>query len=68
MASPGNQHCANCIGTLLFPVQTDGGSRGCGGRGHNSAESKQQRAVSGAAAAAGSDGDATVVSGVTVYD
>ena len=20
MASPGNQHCANCIGTLSFPV------------------------------------------------
>jgi len=20
MASPGNQHCANCIGTLLFPI------------------------------------------------
>ena len=20
MASPGNRHCANCIGTLLFPV------------------------------------------------
>ena len=20
MASTGNQHCANCIGTLLFPV------------------------------------------------
>jgi len=21
MASPGNQHCANCIGTLQFPIQ-----------------------------------------------
>ena len=21
MASPGNQHCANCIGTLLFPIE-----------------------------------------------
>jgi len=20
MASPGNQHCANCIGTLAFPI------------------------------------------------
>ena len=20
MASPGNQHCANCIGTLSFPI------------------------------------------------
>jgi len=20
MASPGNQHCTNCIGTLLFPI------------------------------------------------
>ena len=20
MTSPGNEHCANCIGTLLFPV------------------------------------------------
>ena len=20
MAGPGNQHCANCIGTLLFPI------------------------------------------------
>ena len=23
MASPGNQHCANCIGTLSFPMQLD---------------------------------------------
>ena len=23
MASPGNQHCANCIGTLSFPVTGD---------------------------------------------
>ena len=22
MASPGNQHCASCIGTLLFPIET----------------------------------------------
>ena len=22
MASPGNRHCANCIGTLSFPVKT----------------------------------------------
>ena len=22
MASPGNQHCANCIGTLSFPIAT----------------------------------------------
>jgi len=21
MASPGNQHCANCIGTLSFPIR-----------------------------------------------
>jgi len=21
MASPGNQHCANCIGTLSFPIK-----------------------------------------------
>jgi len=21
MASPGNQHCANCIGTLSFPIE-----------------------------------------------
>jgi len=20
MASPGNQHCANCVGTLSFPI------------------------------------------------
>ena len=24
MASPGNQHCANCIGTLSFPVRRRG--------------------------------------------
>ena len=23
MASPGNQHCANCVGTLSFPVECD---------------------------------------------
>jgi len=23
MASPGNQHCANCIGTLSFPLNRD---------------------------------------------
>jgi len=23
MASPGNQHCASCIGTLSFPVGMD---------------------------------------------
>jgi len=23
MASPGNQHCVNCIGTLLFPISTN---------------------------------------------
>jgi len=22
MASPGNQHCANCVGTLSFPILT----------------------------------------------
>jgi len=22
MASPGNHHCANCIGTLSFPIGT----------------------------------------------
>ena len=22
MASPGNQHCASCIGTLSFPIQS----------------------------------------------
>ena len=25
MASPGNQHCANCIGTLSFPIHTADG-------------------------------------------
>ena len=24
IASPGNQHCANCIGTLSFPMETGG--------------------------------------------
>ena len=28
MASPGNQHCANCIGTLSFPIVTVGGAGG----------------------------------------
>ena len=23
MASPGNQHCANCIGTLSFPTELE---------------------------------------------
>ena len=23
MASPGNQHCASCIGTLSFPIPTE---------------------------------------------
>ena len=23
MASPGNRHCANCIGTLSFPVTAE---------------------------------------------
>ena len=27
MASPGNQHCANCIGTLSFPVCVSTGRR-----------------------------------------
>ena len=22
MARPGNRHCANCIGTILFPIAT----------------------------------------------
>jgi len=28
MASPGNQHCANCIGTLSFPAQNAAKSGG----------------------------------------
>ena len=28
MASPGNQHCANCIGTLSFPMETGGRTDG----------------------------------------
>ena len=23
MASPGNQHCANCIGTFSFPIEVN---------------------------------------------
>ena len=35
MASAGNQHCANCIGTLSFPVAAvfrQPAARRCGGR------------------------------------
>ena len=28
MASPGNQHCASCIGTLSFPIGRDIRARG----------------------------------------
>jgi len=28
IASPGNQHCANCIGTLSFATETVAGSYG----------------------------------------
>ena len=27
MASPGNRHCANCIGTLSFPINVSRGHR-----------------------------------------
>jgi len=31
MASPGNRHCANCIGTLSFPIRLRPGRSGPGG-------------------------------------
>ena len=29
MASPGNRHCANCIGALSFPIAAECGSELC---------------------------------------
>jgi len=42
MASPGNRHCANCIGTRLLPIRHDGAVRRCAGEHIISSVHRQQ--------------------------